>query len=240
MEALSLELFTQVGIDFEIRQYHILDALKDIKRYFAQNKLYPKLSELIDLYNDLKTVADRIGKMEQNMPREIKSIDIRNKKITYQLLHSDYQHLQSVRDIIDWAMPFINDTIREGVTIYEFVDENFQVEQVGIKPTYTEEGYIFIPDNNNAQLLLFRYELSIFVGSADRYRSLKTHFLKSVDIHNAQIPPSSLKLELIRENQDLPNPATYAFNTRLDFPFEETLFPVARRRFMQVLQKEGR
>ncbi|HKI46221.1 MAG TPA: hypothetical protein VKA08_12895 [Balneolales bacterium] len=238
MEALSLELFTQVGIDFEVRQYHILDALKDIKRYFSQNKLYPYLSELVDLYNDLRTVSDRIGQMEQNMPHEIKSIDLRNKKITYQLLHSDYQHLQSVKDIINWALPFIDQTIREGVTIYEFVDENFEVEQVGITPTYTEEGYVFIPDNNNSQLLLFRYELSIFIGSKDRYRSLKTHLVKSVDVREAHVPPSTLKLELIRENHDLPNPATYAFNTRLDFPFHETLFPVARRKFMQLLQKE--
>lgn len=240
MEALSLELFTQVGIDLEVRQYHILDALKDIKRSFSQNKLYPYLSELVDLYNDLKTVVDRIGEMEQNMPHEIKSIDLQNKKITYQLLHSDYQHLQSVKDIINWALPFINQTIREGVTIYEFVDENFQVEQVGIKPTYIEEGYVFIPDNTNSQLLLFRYEMSIFVGSKDRYRSLRTSLVKSIDVCEVHVPPSTLKMELIRENHDLPNPATYAFNTRLDFPFEETLFPVARRKFMQVLQKEGK
>ncbi len=238
MEALSLELFTQVGIDFEVRQYRTLDALKNIKRNFSHNKLYPHLSQLIDLFNNLKTVVERIDQMEQNMPREIKKIDLKNKKITYQLLHSDYKHLQSVKDIINWAMPFINQTIREGVTIYEFVDENFNVEQVGIRPTYTVEGYVFIPDNNNSQLLLFRYELSIFTGPTDRYRSLKTRFLRSVDVREAQVPPSSLKMELVRENQDLPNPATYAFNTDLNFPFEETLFPVARRKFMRLLQKE--
>jgi len=239
MEALSLELFTQVGIDFEVRQFRTLDALKKIRKHFSQNKLYPHLSELIDLYNDLKLVAERINQMEQKMPKEIKEIDLHKKKITYQLLHSDYKHLQSVKDIVNWAMPFINQTIREGVTIYEFVDDSFNVEQVGIRPTYTEEGYVFIPDNSNNKLLLFRYELSIFTGATDRYRSLKTHFLKSVDIREAQIPPSSLKMELIRENKDLPNPATYAFNTDLNFPFDETLFPVARRKFMRLLQKEG-
>ncbi len=74
MEALSLELFTQVGIDFEVRRYHILDDLKDIKRYFSQNELYPHLSEFVDLYSDLKNVADRIGQMEQRMPLILASI----------------------------------------------------------------------------------------------------------------------------------------------------------------------
>lgn len=238
METLSLELFTQVGVDFEVRQYRILDALKGIQRTFSHNKLYPSLSDLIDLYNDLASLKGQIEQLGRNLPREIKEIDLRNKKITYQLLHGDYEHLKSVDDIITWALPFINQTIREGTTIYEFVDEHFQVEQVGIKPSYMEEGYVFIPDNGSRKLMLFRYELSIFTGPKEKYRSLKTQLVKAVDLGGAQLPPGSLKMELIRENRDLPNPATYAFNTNLDFPFEETLFPVARRKFMHILEED--
>ena len=42
-------------------------------------------------------------------------------------------------------------------------------------------------------------------------------------------------LELIEANRDLPNPATYLFETDLDFPFNETILPVAKRKFLRGL-----
>ena len=38
-----------------------------------------------------------------------------------------------------------------------------------------------------------------------------------------------MKVGLIKENKDLPNPAVYTINTSLSFPVEETLLPIAKR-----------
>jgi hypothetical protein len=47
--------------------------------------------------------------------------------------------------------------------------------------------------------------------------------------------PNAIKLDLINENRHLPNPATYAFNTDLYFPFNETIFPITKRKLLQQL-----
>jgi len=235
MNSLSLELFTKVGIDYEIRQYHVLNGLKKIRDKFALNKLYPQLSELISLYQLLDIINGEVEKLEDGMPQEIKNIDLINKKITYQLMHDDHKHLDNVKKIINWAMPFIKETIDEGITIYDFVDDNIWVEKVGILPNYTEEGYIFVPDNKDKKLYLFRYELSIFTTSDDNYRSLKTRYISSIDESKLKVSHNSIKLQLIRKHTDLPNPATYAFSTDLDFSFEETMFPIIKRKFLKYL-----
>jgi hypothetical protein len=51
--------------------------------------------------------------------------------------------------------------------------------------------------------------------------------------------PSSVKLKLIEERKDLPNPATFFFDTDLALPYQETLLPVAKRRMMRVLAEEA-
>lgn len=235
MISLSLDVFTNIGMDYEVRQYHILDGLKKIRDKFTINRLYPHLSELISLYNSLDVIKKEIKNIENGMPYKIKDIDLINKKISYQLLHDDYKQLDSVKRIINWALPLMKDTIEEGIAIYEFVDENIWVEKVGILPNYTEEGYIFVPDNKGKKLYLFRYELTVFANSTDKYRTLKTTYIDSVDESKWAVSHNSIKLKLIKEHSDLPNPATFAFSTELDFSFQETVFPVVKRKFMRFL-----
>jgi exonuclease V gamma subunit len=50
--------------------------------------------------------------------------------------------------------------------------------------------------------------------------------------------PQAIKLDLVEERRDLPNPATYFFETQLDFPFEETMLPVAKRKLMRYLSRQ--
>lgn len=235
MNALNLELFTRTGIDFEIRQYHILDSLKKIQNEFSRNRLYPFLSDLIDTYRSLESLLKGIHKIDSELPRRIKEIDLANSKITHELLNGSDEHLKTVKDIIMWALPLIREAIKEGITIYEFVNDTIKVRKVGIEPSYTETGYLFIPDNVEKKLHLFMYELSIITDANDRYRSLKTVYLKSVDESSLKYPINSIKLDLIRENSELPNPATYNLDTDLDFPFEETIFPVSKRKFIRYL-----
>jgi hypothetical protein len=47
--------------------------------------------------------------------------------------------------------------------------------------------------------------------------------------------PQALKLSLMEERRELPNPATYFFDSDLDFPYEATMLPVAKRKLMRYL-----
>lgn len=232
---LSVDLFTQVQSDFEKRQYKVLAALKSISQDFQNNKVYPHLSHLAELFHTLTDIKNRLEDLRNEFPKRIKKIDFVNQEIEHEVIFVDGSDLQKVEELIEWALPYIQAKIEEGKTIFEFVNGSIELEEVGIIPGYVDEGYFFVPDNEASKLLLFQYEVSIFESSQDQYRSLKTKFLKDLEQKNVLRSPNSIKLDLINEYKELPNPATYSFQTDLDFPFRETIFPITKRKLLQQL-----
>lgn len=232
---LNLNLFTKVQDDVEKRQYLILSELKKISTEFQYYKVYPHLSRLAELHRTLKDVIGHITDLRSKFPKRIGKIDWVNKTIEHDVVFVDGTDLQSVEDLIEWALPLIEKTIHEGASIHEYVSEKLTVEHVGIVPSYMEEGYFFLPNNREKKLNLFQFEVSIFRSSEDKFRSLKTTFLKSLDKDTVEFSPNSVKLELIKEKKDLPNPATFSFQTDLDFSFRKTILPVAKRKLMQEI-----
>lgn len=233
--SLNLDLFTHVQSDFETSQYKILAGLKSISEDFQQNKIYPHLSHLIELHNTLSGILKRLQDLRNEFPKRIKKIDFVNQEIEHEVVFVPGADLAQVEELIEWALPYIKAKIEEGKTIYEFVNDEIKLEEVGIVPNYTDEGYLFVPDNEESKLLLFQYEVTVFESSNDTYRSLKTAFLKAMEQGLAKLSPNSIKLDLINENKKLPNPATFAFSTDLSFPFRETIFPVTKRKLLKQL-----
>lgn len=236
---LSVELFTSVQDDNEKRQYIILGELKKISEQFQFYKIYPHLSRLIELRRILKDVTDRLSDLRSNFPKRISKVDWVNRTIEHEVIFTSGTDISAVEDLIVWALPHIGKVIEEGVAIHEFVESELSVEQVGILPNYRDEGYLFVPDNQNKALNLFRFEVSIFQSADDQYRTLKTRFLKHLEQDRTRLSPGYIKLDLIREESELPNPATYAFETELDFPFDYTIFPIAKRRLMHILSSDS-
>lgn len=232
---LSLNLFTKVQDDLEKRQYIILAELKKISSEFQYYKVYPHLSFLVDLHRTLKEVIGHITDLRNRFPKRISKIDWVNRTIEHDVVFVDGTDLKSVEDLIVWAIPNIEKTIQEGAAIHEYVSEGLTVEHVGIVPNYREEGYFFLPDNKKKKLNLFKFEVSIFQSAEDKYRSLKTKLLKTLNKELAEISPNSVKLDLIKEQQELPNPATFSFHTDLDFSFNSTILPIAKRKLMQKI-----
>lgn len=232
---LTLSLFTKVRDDLEKRQYIILGELKKISSEFQYCKVYPHLSELVEIHRTLKEVIGHLSNLRDKFPKRISKIDWVNREIEHEVVFVDGTDLQRVEELIHWALPHIEKTIHEGVAIHEFVSEKLSVEHVGIVPSYMDEGYFFLPDNRMKKLNLFRFEVSIFQSAEDKYRSLKTKFLKSLNKQKVELSPNTLKLNLIREEKELPNPATFSFQTDLDFSFKQTILPVAKRKLMHKL-----
>jgi hypothetical protein len=232
---LSLEMFVGAYRDFESRQYQILGELGKARNSFSHNRIYPSLAELLDLYGSLRAIVDRTQDIRGALPKRIAGIDLNNRRIVYEPLDLNQADLQAIEDLIHWALPHIQQAIEEGRTIFNFVDENLKLGEVGIIPSYVEEGYLLVPDVRAGLLHVIRYEVTIFTGAEERYRNLKTTSLKSVPLRSLQFSPVDLKHELIGEHRELPNPATYLIETDLDFPFQETILPVAKRKFLRQL-----
>ncbi len=229
---LDIDLFTRVNDDFEKRQYLIQAGLQVVGAAFKANKVYPYLSQLVELRGILSDVLVRITELRSIFPKRISKIDLANQSIEHDVVLVDGTDLSAVEDLIRWALPFIDAKIRDGVGIHDFVESELHVEHVGILPGYKDSGYFFVPDLSTRNLNIFRYDISIFKSSTDRYRGLKTRLLESLELGLIDKSPVAIKMELIKKERELPNPATYVFDTRLEFPFQETILPIAKRKLM--------
>jgi hypothetical protein len=238
MPSLTVEHFLTAGPDMERAQYHILGGLDTIKKDFARTAIYPHLSELIALHGSLQKIQTQLSEIRDALPKEIDSIDLQAREVVHKDVPPDLGPVGSLNELITWALPLLRQTIEEGRTIFEFVDASLHIEQVGILPSYTAEGYFMVPDGEANELCVLRYTMSIVTRADERYRGLKTSLVKRLPDRKA-VPPQHIKLDLTRERPDLPNPATYYLGTDINFPFEATVMPIAKRKLMRYLFRNG-
>lgn len=238
MSGLHIDHFLSAGTDFEKAQYTILNHLQTARKAFWNNEIYPHLGSLVKLFNSLKNIVGQIDLLQDAAPGELKELDLEEGRLVYEKADLSKDQVAFVEDLIRWSLPHIRKAIEEGRTVYEFVEDHLELEEVGIMPSYREEGYLFVPDRQTATLHILQYKLSVFTEAGERYRSLRTTHVKSLYRKTIYPSPHSLKLDLLSERKELPNPATYAFETELDFPFSPTLLPVAKRKLIQYLAEE--
>lgn len=229
---LSLDMFFTGPNDMELRRYRIHNGLKECRSAFTHNRLYPLLAELVDLHAALIDLMSNMSDIQGHLPHRLKEIDLEEGKLIYEQAGLTDDDLMRASELIVWALPLIKQSIEEGADIFNFVDEHIRIEQVGILPMYREEGYWFVPEHKASLLHLLRYELSLFTSANERYRSLKTTAVGEIEQSNVQPAPEAIKLQLIEQYRDLPNPATFICETDLDFPYSETILPVAKRKLM--------
>lgn len=235
MNMVPLDLFVTPPSDIERHQFVILNELQKVRAGFSHNRIYPTLAELTELYTTLKQISQRAEDIRLVLPKRITGADIQNRRIIYEEIHLQGDDLATVLEVINWSLPHLERLLNEGRTIFDFVDEHMKVEEVGILPTYLDEGYLMVPELVTMSLHVFRYEVTIFTKSQERYRNLKTTEVRSVPFSSVNATPWHLKSTLIAEHRELPNPATYYFDTDLDFPFNETILPVAKRKLLRQI-----
>ena len=235
MSAIPLDLFVRPDLDAEHARYQVLGALQRVHQAFAKTVIYPHLAELIKLHSMLKTLVERSEGLRSARPSAIKRIDLENKEVIYERPDLSQDQMAQVEDRIRWALPRIEAAIEEGRTIFEFVEEHLRLEEVGVVPSYIQEGYLIVPDAEARALHILQYQMTLFTNAEERFRSLKTTRVKTVTQALVRRSPQSVKLELVEERRELPNPATYAFDTDLDLPYAATVLPVAKRKLMRYL-----
>lgn len=237
MERITFENFFSIESDLEMNQYKILGGIKELSNDFIKRKIYPALASLIDLKSSLEQIKAERKNLDGKFPKQIKGFNVKEQKIIFETADylNDSKDIEMIFNLIDMALPFINNAIEEGIVLFDFVEKNIKLEEVGIIPMYKDEGYFMINDNTAYELQIHRYEFSLFSSGKEKYRALKTEFVKSEKQELIRRSPESIKCELIKERQDLPNPATFICDTELDFPFTETIFPVAKRKLITMI-----
>jgi hypothetical protein len=238
MTALSADWLTRGLIDFEYKKYVLLAYLKSVKENFGRVELYPYLADLVFHYRNLLDIRDNRTVFRESFPRELSLEEFKHWELRYRELVQDDTIMTELASIIEFAIPQVKDSLDEGSVIYEYVEANCQLSSVGVTPLYAKEGYLFVTQPPERETSVYRYQLSIFGGSQEQFRSLNTEYLETVAKSPVE-PYESIKTRLIRKFRALPNPATYLIVSRMRFPETETLLPVAKRLFVKHLSSSG-
>lgn len=228
MKKLSINWLTEGLLDFEYKKYELLAYLQNVSMSFSESKLYPFLGDLIFHYNNIISLKTNKKLWFENFPGSAKGIDLKKMRITYERIINDDRMMEELEEIMDFAIPKIKETVKEGTEIYEYVENAIEVSPVGLSPIYKDEGYVFFLQSPRKNLKIYRYAIKFFESSSDKYRGIRTSFIeerKYVRFKNLE----NDKLGLTKKYKDLPNPATYLLTSQSFFPFEETLLPVAKR-----------
>jgi hypothetical protein len=122
--------------------------------------------------------------------------------------------------------------------LYEFVEDKLEIQPVGIVPLNTDAGYMFIKQPNRNDTQVYEYEITIFENREEKYRGIRTNYLTSYQ-KTITTTYESMKLDLVKKFQWMPNPAAFLVATRLHLPLEETFLPVAKRFFVRYIAGLG-
>ncbi len=235
MFRLSLQTYIDGIRDPEGGRYRILAGIQEARADFNANRLYPTLAELVGLYRTITTILEAGDGLSGG--RRIVGLDLANRKVLFGQEGISREETAVIEEAMRWSLPHLEGAIEEGKTIHNFVEEQAHLEEVGLLPSYIDEGYLLVPDLLRGELHVIRYEMSIFTQADERYRGLRTTLVHSVRLGEIESNPWSIKQHLIRNLSDLPNPATYSFESGVDFPYEETLLPIARRKLLARISR---
>lgn len=237
MTSLSETWFAEGYIDFELKKYTLLAYLQEVNKYFNQNKLYPQLADVIFHYNNIIAFRQNKKYLQEHFPKQLTDVNIQKLQLVYESMIEDDELMKELEDIIQYSASKIRNTIETGTEIYEFVESNLTIEPVGLLPLDTNEGYLFLKDSRYNDTVVYQYRLTIFEKHDEKYRGIRTDYVQQWR-RTVSNSPENLKRLLIKERKDFPNPAVYNIETKLAYPLEETLLPIAKRCFVKYLANE--
>ena len=233
MKSLSETWFAEGYIDFELKKYTLLAYLQQVNKYFNENKLYPQLADVIFHYNNLVAFRENKKFLQEHFPKKLTGIQLEKLQFLYEQMVEDNELMKELEEIINYSTTTIRRTINSGTEIYEFIEHKLVIIPIGLVPLDTNEGYFFLSSGKKSTRV-YHYRLSFFEKHDEKYRSIKTAYVDN-QRRTMSNTYESIKADLIRHRNELPNPAVYAVETDLSFPYNETLLPIAKRSLVKYI-----
>ncbi len=205
MERLRPGWFLHGLWDEEYQRYRLLAYLKHVQAAFFAQHLYPPLSDLIESYEELRSLAQA--------------------QQTTAVLEDSTDTLYR---IIQFAIPKLEESIQEGQQIYDLIERHLQVEVVGLIPLYKAEGYLFLRRGGEKVVRAYRYEIRP-IQDKEGLVGIRLEPVEEFVFSILATPFTILRERLLKAHKDLPTPLTLVVESPLEVPLQETLLPIIKR-----------
>ncbi len=232
MKQLTLNSFLYEESDWELSQYNILSSLKEFQYKFNTNKLYPALSELVFLTIRLEEIFEDEGTTEPPFFHAAKGrAPKRNYQITETLENPVSNHNYNY-NLIEWALPLIKSLVEEAYIIADFIEDEMSITRIGNDLKDINVGYLIITNKTEETFEVYHYDTTKYSSEGKTYISIKTKAVDTYKIHGDINSLKLLKVDLIKKYSEPFGVPVYTIDCDVDFPFEETIFPIAKRKFL--------
>jgi len=236
MTTLDLKKLTSCGSDWELNQYKILIKVREWLMNFNKNKLFPSIEEAIQLNLALEDLLRENIECKLWFDNEIRGQKVNERVIVYEKAHQVGNQLDKLLNFIDWALQLNRPVLEEGRIIKNFVEEDLEISRVSsVEKNYHGKGYYSLPDNKNGVLNIYLYEIMWDWSQENLYQRIHSQLVNSIPQSAIHKSIEELILNFINYSQDLHEPVAYILETDLDFPYEETIFPIAEEKLLKHL-----
>lgn len=234
---LNKNWLTDSHIDLEYKQYVLLAYLEGVKKSFLENKLYPVLADLIEHYQELIKLKENSLNLFEKFPERISGVDNESLQLIYQKIIESDEMMTELKKIIDFSIPALKQHLDEGKKIYDMIEEKMLIQPVGITPLNSSEGYLLLKMANDQSTSAYQYKISIFESPTEKFRGINIEHVKSYEKSYTNTY-EAIKIDLITSYSTLPNPATFAIETNIALPVEETYLPIAKRTLVKYVSTQ--
>lgn len=236
MDKLKDNWLTDGLIDFEYKKYQLLAYFKNVKESFKRVELYPFLSDMVFHYRNLILLKENKSLIRDSFPKELSPESLKNMVINYRRIIEDDAVMQEIESIMEYALPQFKDSLEEGSFIYEYVESKCEISPIGLTSLYVDEGYLFVTQPPERETNVYRYQATIFNQSAEPLRAIHTEFILTAE-RSLSNTYEKMKMKLIKQFVELPNPSVYLVSSKVKFPYTQTLMPVAKRLLVKEITK---
>lgn len=237
MTALNKNWLTDSHIDLEYKQYVLLAYLEEVKKHFRANKLYPSFADLIEHYQELVRLKESSINLFEKFPERMAGIDNESLKLMYQKIVESDEIMEELQKIINYSIPKLKEQVEEGKKIYDMIEERISIQSVGITPLNSNEGYLLLKMASDQSTSAYQYKITIFESSTEKFRGINLEHVKSYQKSYTNTY-ENIKIDLIHTHSTLPNPATFAIETEMALPVQETYLPIAKRTLVKYVSTQ--
>ncbi|MCC5919862.1 MAG: hypothetical protein LAT68_07255 [Cyclobacteriaceae bacterium] len=234
MKTLNNNWVTEGWIDFEYKKYILLAYLEHLRNDFKKPHLFPGLQELVAHYRQLKQMHESKEQILNSFPKRLTKADFENFKLHYEKIVQDDDTMKRIEAIVQYALPQMEQTLKEGKDIYDFIEKQISVHEIGISTLYKDEGYMMLHAESSSFVNIYQYRVSVFHQSEDSYRAIHCQFIQRVKLIIGRTF-EKIKLDLIKNFSSLPNPYTVLVSSKFELPEQTTLLPIAKRSLIRYL-----
>ncbi len=236
MITLDVKKLTSCGSDWESNEYTILSRIKEWSSQLHRSKLFPALTDSIQLNMSLEEILRDNIESKIWFDNQIRARRLNERITVYEKANQIGVQLDKLLEFVEWALKLNRSVLDEGKILKSFVEQNISIRKLSTNKNYLGKGYFALPDNKKELMNIYFYEVDWSWYNDEPASQLQTKLIRSIPLLMINGNIDELMTEFISYSQQLFEPMAFIFETDLDFPFRETMYPVAEEKLLELLK----